>query len=172
MRSSKRSLFLLAGLVLLAVFQAWLLFEASPNPRAYHGRWLEPGDALTGVTVTDVEGGREPLANGDTTVVLVFSPDCFHCETVTPLWMEWIEGLGSHRRAVALTAANPDRARAFIAKHGLKLKTYTLRTQDPGSIEHALASRAPWVFLLGEKGVVLAEGHGGRLGDLTESGTP
>ncbi len=44
-----------------------------------------------------------------------------------------------------------------------------IRTVEAGRLggwEHALTSRTPWVFVIDEAGVILAEGHGSRIAEL------
>lgn len=127
---------------------------------------LQVGDTLSEVRAFDSVGKATALAGGVPTVLLVFHSECGHCESVAPLWKAWTGASRPDVRAVAVSSESMDSARAFAEKHEWDVEVWTVDADRVGGLEHALTSRAPWVFILDRAGVVLAEGHGNSIAEL------
>jgi len=146
--------------VQVSVLVAWLA-----NSSARTDRWLEVGDTVSGVPVVGATEGPMPIADGDTTVVLAFRSGCPYCESVVPVWRQWIAE-NHHRRVIALNPESRRMGKGYVTRHGLEVELTTIDDRYGKSWAHLLVARVPWVFVLDAEGVVLAQGHGSRIQEL------
>ena len=113
-------------------------------------------------------GGRNtPLLLGKPTVVLVFGSECPHCLEVAPLWRSWIETNGSDWEVLAVSSEPFEAAQAFAEGQEWGLEVGVVEADPTVGSASALTGRAPWVFVANGAGVILAEGHGNRIAELT-----
>ena len=157
-------------LLLLAVLAAvQLLFLALRLTRSENLplSWLQAGDTLSGFRVERSGGRNTPLLLGKPTVVLVFGSECQHCLEVAPLWRSWIETNGSDWEVLAVSSEPFEVAQAFAENQEWGVEVGVVEAGSTVGSASALTGRAPWVFVANGAGVILAEGHGNRLAELT-----
>ena len=154
------------ALGLLAVAQLVVLGFRLESRDAPSGSWFQVGDTLSGIRAFDSSGQEASLVGGDPTVVLVFHSECGHCEDVAPLWRAWKTASGPDFRTVAISSEPLKSAKAYAAQHEWDAGVWTVEAGRLGGLEHGLTSRTPWIFVLDETGVILAEGHGRRIVEL------
>jgi thiol-disulfide isomerase/thioredoxin len=127
--------------------------------------FLQPGDVVTPVTATDLEGHPYLLdykKDGRQRLILFFSPTCPYCQQQSPLWRDLLDKIDSNRFNVVgvvsdredkqLVSAYADGAGYFKTKTPLplvffdsdSLGTYkltatptTLLINEAGQVEHA-----------------------------------
>ena len=156
------------ALGLLAVAQLVVLGFRLES-RDASGSWFQVGDTLSGIRAFDSSGQEASLVGGDPTVVLVFHSECGHCEDVAPLWRDWRDwttASGSDFRTVAISSEPLKSAKAYAAQHEWDAEVWTVEAGGLGGLGHGLTGRTPWIFVLDEMGVILAEGHGRRIVEL------
>ncbi len=160
---SKRRLGLLA---LLAAIQLAMLLHRQQGGLAASGRWLAAGDDVAGLRLADPSGSSLGLPLGQPTTLLVFDPACSHSAVAGPAWAEWSRSAGRHVRVLPVATAGADAAVAFAEDQGWEAPVLTVRSGAADRLGDALTRRTPWVFVLDERGVIVAEGHGSRVGEL------
>ena len=127
--------------------------------------FLQPGDVVTPVTATDLNGYPYQLEykkDGRQRLILFFSPTCPYCQQQSPLWRDLLDKIDSNRFSVVgvvsdredkqLVSAYADGAGYFKTKTPLplvffdsdSLGTYkltatptTLLINEAGQVEHA-----------------------------------
>lgn len=127
--------------------------------------FLQPGDVVTAVTATDLDGRPYQLdykKDGRQRLLLFFSPDCPYCQQQSPLWRDLLDNIDSNRFSVVgvvsdredkqLVSAHADAAGYFKTKTPLPLVLFdseslgsyklsatptTLLINDDGKVEHA-----------------------------------
>ena len=154
------------GLAILAVTQMAVLGFRQGSGGVPSGSWLRLGDNVAAVRASDSLGRESPLVTGEPTLLLVFHSECGHCRNVAPIWRDWIEASGPAFRTVAVSSEPLEPAQAFVTEHKWDAEIRTVAAGRLGGWEHALTSRTPWVFVIDEAGVILAEGHGSRIAEL------
>jgi len=130
---------------------------------------LQPGDVVTPVTATDLEGRPYQLEykkDGRERLLLFFSPNCPYCQQQSPLWRDVLEKIDSNRFTVVgivsdredkrLVSAYADGAGYFKTKTPLSLVFFdseslgsykltatptTLLINEDGRVEHAWIGR-------------------------------
>jgi thiol-disulfide isomerase/thioredoxin len=126
--------------------------------------WPKPGDTLE---FTQAAGGGSHTP-ARTTVLLVFHSRCGHCLETAPIWAEWSSEPHPNFRVMGISSEPHDSARAYAAEQGWSFEIGPPETWvDPG-VAAGLVRRTPWVFVVDESGVILAEGHGSRIGELIQ----
>ena len=145
------------ALAALAVIQ--FAFLGRPPDTDREG-YVAVGDDLSGVRVRGADGVPRPLAGQDPVLVLVFDPECEHSQRVAPEWRSWLQSATAPPHVVALAPGPFSRAREYAESSGWTLPVVTIAEGLPGSREHALISRTPWIFALDGSGRVTAQGHG------------
>lgn len=148
-----------AGLTLLAAAQLVLLV-CSDADAGLPASPLATGKVLSDLRVLHADGDWRRLGSGGAVLVLVFDPECTHSRRIAPAWREWLEGPGSGTDVVALSAAAPSVSAGHAKASGWSVPVVSVDASVPGSPEHALTRRAPWVFALDADGTILAEGRG------------
>lgn len=99
-------------------------------------------------------GGRSaPL------VLFAFSADCVHCDTVAPIWKEWVARSPSVT-VVGITDNTREIAEAYVEHHGWRIPAVILPEASRTNIERYLLSRTPWIFVVSTRGELLYQGHG------------
>ena len=126
--------------------------------------FLQPGDVVTPVTATDLNGRPYQLdykTDGRQRLILFFSPNCPYCQQQSPLWRDLLEKIDSNRFNVVgvvsdredkqLVSAYADGAGYFETKTRLPLVFFdseslgsykltatptTLLINDAGKVEH------------------------------------
>ena len=63
-------------------------------------------------------------------------------------------------------------AQAYVERQGWEVEVGVVEPTSSGSLAKALTGRTPWVFITDGNGVIIAEGHGERLEELTSRGEP
>ena len=154
-------------LAVLAAVQLLLLALRLTRPENLPLAWLQAGDTLSGLTVERSEGRNTPLLLGKPMVVLVFGSECPHCLEVAPLWRSWIETNGSDWEVLAVSSEPFEAAWAFVDGQDWRVDVGVMEAGSTVGSASALTVRAPWVFVANGAGVILAEGHGSRITELT-----
>ncbi len=160
------------GLAGLALIQGWALFGggvgrgAGANPP-----WLEKGDTLGDAQI--VTAALEPmgLETGSPLLLLVFHPECGHCRDAVPMWRDWIRDFQPNVTIAAVTAGSPEAGTRFLSSFDWHPEVWTVEPEAGPAVHRLLTIRTPWVFLLDEDGVILAEGHGRLIKDLASEWT-
>ncbi len=109
------------------------------------------------------DGTSRPLAGQGPVLVLVFDPECEHSQRVAPEWRSWFQSAGEPSHVVALAAGSFPEANQHADAHGWTFPVVSVIGDFPGSREHALVSRTPWIFALDGSGQVTAQVHGSEL---------
>ena len=152
------------GLILLAFLQLLAMgFRLRPGAGS-SDRWPTVGDTLSGIPFRQLHSPEGGQSQGGATLILVFHSRCGHCSEVAPLWAGWITETGSDWDVFAVSAEPLDSAEAFAKKQGWPVEIAGV----DASLAHALTARTPWVYVVDEGGVVLSEGYGGRIAEITE----
>jgi peroxiredoxin len=174
-----QKLWLAVGLIILLSIVNVLLIKQNLDLRkqlASGGRTidvtrnaLQPGDVVTAVTATDLEGRPYQLdykKDGRERLLLFFSPNCPYCRQQSPLWRDVLDKLDSNRFTVVgivsdredkrLVSAYADEAGYFKTKTPLPLVFFdseslgnykltatptTLLIDEDGKVEHAWIGR-------------------------------
>jgi hypothetical protein len=154
-------------MAVLAAVQFLVLALRLIHPERLPLAWLQAGDTLTGLTVERLGGRNTPLFLGKPTVLLVFGSECTHCLEVAPLWRCWIETNGSDWQVLAVSSEPLEAAQAFAEGQEWGVDVGVVEAGSTVGSASALTGRAPWVFVANGAGVILAEGHGSRIAELT-----
>lgn len=123
---------------------------------------LQPGDLVTPVTATDMEGHPYQLdykKDGRARLLLFFSPNCPYCQQQSPLWRDVLDKLDSNRFTVVgivsdredkrLVSAYADGAGYFKTKTTLPLVFF-----DSESLGSYKLTATPTTLLINEDGRV------------------
>jgi len=178
-KSTSQKSWLTVGLIILLCLVNLLLIKQNFDLRkqlAAGGRTidvttnaLQPGDLVTPVTATDLEGHPYQLdykKGGPAYLLLFFSPNCPYCKQQSPLWRDVLDKVDSNRFTVVgivsdredkrLVSAYADRAGYFKTKTPLPLVFFdseslgsykltatptTLLINEDGRVEHAWIGR-------------------------------
>ena len=154
-------------LAVLATGQLLVLALRLTRPEQLPLAWLLAGDTISGLMVKRSEGRNTPLLLGNPTVLLVFGSECPHCLEVAPLWRSWIETNGSDWEVLAFSSESLEAAQAFAEGQKWRVDVGVVEAGSTAGSASALTGRAPWVFVANGAGVILAEGHGSRIAELT-----
>src|SRR5215470_10990942 len=124
--------------------------------------FLQPGDVVTPVTATDLEGHPYQINynnDGRQRLILFFSPNCPYCQQQTPLWRDLLErvdqnhftviGVVSYREDKQLVTAHAERAGYFTTKTPLPLVVF-----DNESLGRYKLTATPTTLLIGDDGRV------------------
>src|SRR5215212_3336854 len=177
-RPSQKS-WLTIGLILILCVVNLLLIKQNLDLRkqlAAGGRaidlttnFLQPGDVVTSVTASDLDGRPYQLEykkDGRQRLLLFFSPNCPYCQQQSPLWRDLLNkvdgnrftviGVVSDREDKQLVSAHADGAGYFKTKTPLPLLFFdseslgsykltatptTLLINENGRVEHAWVGR-------------------------------
>jgi len=151
----------------LAAIQGFVLVKGEGVRGGESGTpWLQSGDALGDVRATTAIGAPTQLATGEPLLLLVFHPECGHCQDVVPLWRDWIQGSEPGVRIATVTLASPEEGAAFLASFDWQPEVWTVEPEAGAAGRRPLSTRTPWLFLLDGNGVVLAEVHGRLIAEL------
>ena len=123
---------------------------------------LKPGDVVTGVTATDLNGRPYQLEyknDGRHHLLLFFSPNCPYCQQQSPLWRYVLDTVDKNRFAVLgvvsetedrrLVSAHAERAGYFKTKTPLPIVFF-----DHESLGSYKLTATPTTLLIDEKGKV------------------
>ena len=124
--------------------------------------FLQPGDIVTPVTATDLDGRPYQLdykKDGRQRLILFFSPTCPYCQQQSPLWRDLLDKVDSNRFTVVgvvsdredkqLVSAYADRSGYFKTKTPLPLVFF-----DSESIGSYKLTATPTTLLINETGMV------------------
>jgi peroxiredoxin len=124
--------------------------------------FLQPGDVVTPVTATDLDGRPYQLdyqKDGRQRLLLFFSPNCPYCQQQSPLWRDLLDkvdskrftviGVVSDREDKRLVSAHADGAGYFKTKTPLPLVFF-----DSESLGSYKLSATPTTLLINEDGTV------------------
>lgn len=167
MRRLTRREWVLLGFAALAVVQAILLTWPRSSAPSMADRWFTTNDTLAFPEHPDFPPSPTSSGKETPTILLVFNSGCGHCLEVAPLWRAWTRTSTAGARMVALSSESQGVAEAFVSEHGWNAVVWTVDASQSGSPNHMLTSRAPWVFVLDHEGVILAEGHGKDIAEIT-----
>jgi thiol-disulfide isomerase/thioredoxin len=123
---------------------------------------LQPGDVVTPVTATDLNGHPYQLdykKDGRQRLILFFSPTCPYCQQQSPLWRDLLDKVDSNRFTVVgvvsdredkqLVSAYADRSGYFKTKTPLPLVFF-----DSDSLGSYKLTATPTTLLINEAGMV------------------
>jgi hypothetical protein len=167
MRRCSKTNGVLLLLAFLAVAQLLVLGLRLSRPVQPTLAWLQAGDTLSGLRVERSGGRNTPLLLGKPTVLLVFGSKCPHCLEVAPLWRSWLETEGLDWQVLAVSSEPLGAARGFAESQGWRVEVGVVEAASAAGSASALTARAPWVFVANAAGMILAEGHGNRIAELT-----
>jgi hypothetical protein len=167
MRRFSKTNRLLLLLAFLAAGQLLVLGFRLSRPVQPTLGWLQAGDTLSGLRVERSGGRIAPLLLGKPTVLLVFGSECPHCLEVAPLWRSWLKTKGADWQVLAVSSEPFGAARAFAEGRGWEVDVGVVEAAPAAGSASALTARAPWVFVANAAGVILAQGHGNRIAELT-----
>jgi len=124
--------------------------------------FLQPGDVVTPVTATDLDGHPYQLdykQDGRQRLILFFSPTCPYCQQQSPLWRDLLDKVDSNRFTVVgvvsdredkqLVSAYADGAGYFKTKTPLPLVFF-----DSDSLGSYKLTATPTTLLINEAGQV------------------
>lgn len=124
--------------------------------------FLQPGDVVTSVTATDLDGRPYQLdykKDGRQRLILFFSPNCPYCQQQSPLWRDLLNKVDSNRFTVIgvvsaredkrLVSAHADGAGYFKTKTPLPLVFF-----DSESLGSYKLTATPTTLLISEDGRV------------------
>jgi peroxiredoxin len=137
--------------------------DAPPLPE------LSVGDKLEEISAVDSAGKPVDvlLSQEGTryTVLLAYDAGCAHTAKIATKWKEW---LADPPRARVLAVANdpPDSAIAHRDRNGWNVTLVSVPHAVPGSREHILLRRSPWLFVFDSDGKLALEAHGARLASV------
>lgn len=151
----------LATVQLLALANRTTRLETLPKQVAI-------GEDLSSLVIRDVGGETIELA-GYETLLLVFEPDCPHTDRVAEAWASWLdeEDAKAHR-TIAVSSGTPATVARYVGDKRWTVRAGAVEPGADGKGEHALMNRTPWVFVVDNAGMVVAEGHGVRLAELAQ----
>ena len=123
---------------------------------------LQPGDVVTPITATDLEGRPYQLdykKDGRERLLLFFSPNCPYCQQQSPLWRDLLEKVNSNRFTVVgivsdredkrLVSAYAEGAGYFKTKTPLPVVFF-----DSESLGNYKLTATPTTLLINEDGRV------------------
>lgn len=158
---------LVLGLVLLAFLQI-LVLGFRLRPGAGPSESLPTvGDTLSGIPFRQLYDPRGAPSQGRATVILVFHSRCVHCAEVAPLWADWIRDVGSDWDVFAVSSEPLGSAEAYAKEQAWPVEVAVVDASQARGAAQAFTARTPWVFVVDRDGVILSEGHGGRIAELT-----
>jgi thiol-disulfide isomerase/thioredoxin len=175
--------YLAPALVAAALLQGVLIARGvllrEPEPATY--RTLSVGDSVTSLSTLMRDEHRSTLSllrtDGKPTVLLAFNPACHHCESVAPLWREWLQA-PKPAHVLAITSGSLARAVEYRDRHQWNVDLVSVAGAARYTPEHLLVSRVPWVAVFDKHGVLRLFEHGeslpkvdSLLGDLIEGTT-
>lgn len=167
----QRSIGLLVLCVLAVLQGLFLLFLPRDSRASFQPQWVETGSNIGGVQATSLEGSQTSLVTGTPLLLLVFHPDCGHCREVVPLWREWA-GRPDHRiRIIAATADSLARGIDYLASFGWRPEVWSFQEDSRELPGPSITGRTPWIYLIDGAGVVLSDGHGRRIEEITREWT-
>ena len=155
------------SLILLAGIQLLVLGVRVTHPVQVPMVWPQRGDTLSEIRVHRADGQETPLLSGESTVFLIFDSKCVHCAAVASFWRGWLQHDASDWRVMAVSSEPLESAQAYVNRQGWEVEVGVVDAAPSGGPADALTGRAPWVFVADSDGVILAEGHGDMLSELT-----
>jgi hypothetical protein len=99
---------------------------------------------------------------------MVFDPACGHAAEAIPTWKTWTAQEHPGLRVLALTSGSQESWSDYLASFHWRPEVWRVGSEEGVGNKRSITARTPWVFLLDEDGVILAEGHGKRIGTVTE----
>ena len=124
--------------------------------------FLQPGDVVSAVTATDLEGRPYQLdykKDGRQRLLLFFSPNCAYCEQQSPFWRDLLDKVDSNRVMVVgvlsdqedkqLVSAHAEGAGYFKTKTPLSLVFF-----DSESLGSYKLTATPTTLLINDEGLV------------------
>ena len=171
-KASSQKSWLSVGLILILCVVNLLLIKQNLDLRkqlAAGGRtidlttnFLQPGDIVAPVTVTDLEGHPYQLdykKDGRQRLLLFFSPSCPYCQQQSPLWRDLIDKIDTNRFTVIGVVSDREDKRlvsAYADEAGyLKTKTpLPLLFFDSESLGSYKLTATPTTLLINEDGRV------------------
>lgn len=156
----------LAALTILAAVQSLALAGRLAIDDA---GYISTGDDLSTLQIGDDAARRPPLDGS--VLLLVFDPACAHSRALAARWTRLLHEAVLPARILAVAPGSFEAAAQYAGKHGWQVSLATMERPRPGSREHALVSRTPWVFALRD-GRVVAHGHGEDLAEVAATLRP
>lgn len=150
----------LAALTVLAAIQCLALAGRLAVDDA---GYIATGDDLGALQIGDDAAGHPPLDGS--LLLLVFDPACAHSQALASRWTRLLRESAMPARILAVAPGSFEAAARHVRTHGWRVPLVTMERPRPGSREHALVSRTPWVFALRD-GRVVAHGHGDDLAEV------
>lgn len=154
------------GLSVIALCQSVLLAWAFGGIGGETREWLQTGADLSGIRVEGMDGHPMPLPGEGLRIVLVFHSECGHCAAVAPAWKSWLQEDGKAWDVLSVTAEPVETGRDFASRNGWAVEVATVETDFRANTGRSLTGRTPWVFMVDQDGILVAEGHGRRLREI------
>lgn len=156
----------LATLTILAAVQSLALAGRLAIDNA---GYISTGDDLSALQIGHDAARRPPLDGS--LLLLVFDPACAHSRAIASRWTRLLDEAALPARILAVAPGSFGAAARHVRTHGWRVPLATIARPRPGSREHALVSRTPWVFALRD-GRVVAHGHGDDLAEVAAALSP
>lgn len=161
---SKRKSIIVGVLALMAVTQAAFIGNRVFG-HDLDEHEIRVGHDLSQVALERADGTEIGLAEGRTTLLLVFDPECVHSGEVAVMWKDWLTAGPRGDRVVALSPGSLPSASAYARDRRWPVEVVSVKTAAGGGV-HALTRRSPWVYAVGGDGRVLVDGHGRTLPEV------
>lgn len=155
------------GFILLATLQGAILASTFGREAASgSGAFLEAGDDLSGLVLTNLAGDSLVLPGRADLLILTYDPNCGFSREMMGMWETWAS---ENRRSfrTLLVSSQPDPRFAVkdsVAGEGLEV--WGFAENEDGRLAGSLLRRVPWVFLVGASGKIQSEGHGRRIAEI------
>jgi hypothetical protein len=153
-------------LLLLAAYQVQLLAVRLRGAATDHAQppeleLLAVGDHLDSLCVLTRSGVVivRLAAAAQGTVVLAFDSQCSFCDSVAPLWRDWMRS-HSRNRVVAVTKQTPDSAAAYAERWEWSGVVGSVADRVAGVHGTWLTRRTPWFYVFDNTGKLIRVGHG------------
>jgi len=164
-----RSRAVVMALAVSAIGQAAILralvFDADSRPDP-----IPVGLNLSSVSVRHADGTLGEVGAGQSTLLLIFDPDCAHSRRVAPGWSSWLAGREARRlRVLAISLGPLAEAIDFADEHLWPVEVLSLEHPAAEPDAAILTRRTPWIVALDQAGRVVTDGHGADLDEVARA---
>ena len=134
------------------------------------GDSIPVGYNLSSVAIRHADGTLAKLGAGQSTLLLVFDPDCAHTRRVAPAWSSWLAGneLEGYR-VLAISLGSMAEATDFANEHHWPVEVASVEHPAGKPDAAILTRRTPWIIALDQEGRVVIDGHGNGLPEVARA---